>query len=99
MRTEKLSTEAVQTVITIGHKQYVVKLDELTQFLINCQNRLGVTSAQGIEGQISRITELVLDGANDELRAENFLTPLRFLRELDFLFKGLIYEISDDRNR
>jgi len=90
--------DAVQTVITIGNKQYIVKLDELTQFLINCQNRLGVTSARGIEGQINIITDLVLDGANAELRAESFLTPLRFLRELDFLFKGLIFEVDNGRN-
>jgi hypothetical protein len=75
-----------------GGKQYQVTLPELTEFLNSCKQKLQVTSINDIEAEINALTELVIDATADNRPAGDLKHKLIFLRELTFLFKGMLYE-------
>jgi formylmethanofuran:tetrahydromethanopterin formyltransferase len=89
--TEKTNQQP-RLMIAGGGKTYQVQLNILTEFLDNCQAKHLVEDRSDIENNISDIADFVIDGMDDKKVAAALKRSLQFLRELDLLFKGLIFE-------
>jgi hypothetical protein len=75
-----------------GGKIYQVKLGELTTFLDTCRDKLQISSMALLETDLQNVTDLIIEGTHDDLRAGELKRPLQLIREITFLFKGLLYE-------
>lgn len=75
-----------------GGKKYYVLLENLSEFLNSCENKLNLYTVDDMEAQINSTMDLVIEAFDDENDAGELKLHLQFLRELNFLFKGMLYE-------
>ena len=93
MQHEKIKT-AVSTQITAGDRTFSVKLVELAHFLEKIDTRLNIATVDDLELNLQIITDLVIDGTDDNLNAGELKNPLILLRELTMLFTSMLWDVT-----
>lgn len=91
MRTQE-STKSPQLIIGCGEKKYQVFLEELSTFLSACKIKLDITGIRDLEAEIHALEECVINATPDDSNAGEMKRHMILLRELIFLFKGMLYE-------
>ncbi len=82
----------VATLVTGGGKTYEVALPQLCEFLENCNNKLQLSGRDDLDFELQEIIDAVIDGAANDGHAGALKRHLVFLREIDLLFKGMLYQ-------
>lgn len=99
MSSELIKTKlepGVSLTFKINEQHYELCPLELADFFNRCNDNLGIGSAAEFEQVIIGISDMIVDGANDNLAAYELKRPLMFLKELRYLFRDILIKIPDE---
>jgi L-fucose isomerase-like protein len=78
-------------IIIGGTKEWEVRLIELSSFLNQCYG-IDIQDVDDMEIVLQEITEMVVDGADNNLTVSEIKKPLKFLRMLTFMLRSVLQE-------
>lgn len=94
MQTTKNEIPTAKILIPGGSKEWRVNLPEFSVFLDECYG-IGVEDLPEMELLLQNITDMVIDGAEEQLPVSEIKKPLKFLRLLTYMLNHTLSEQKD----